>query len=360
MRKFFIHAIFTFVLITGLYSCTSSSNANNGIDNSSITQPATTISMPKADELKAIVQEAYSKFKGVSEGKNADYIPYLAKVNSKLFGIAIVTAQGAVYTAGDVNYPFAIESVSKPFTLALALQTYGDQDIYNKIGVEPTGLPFNSELAVELLKVSTNQNPVGNGLVNAGAMATVSLIKAATPEEKFNTILKNISDFAGESLTLNQEVYISEANDNHGNKGIAERLKNFGFMYDDPVTTVDVYTKQCSINVTAKQLAVMGATLANNGVNPITKKKVLDAKYVPKLLAVMTMAGFYDESGWWAFTTGLPAKTGVGGGIVAIVPGKYAIVGFSPPLDKAGNSVRAAKAINYIAQKLHANIFSSK
>lgn len=316
-------------------------------------------SIPNSTQLKIAVDEAYSKFKRLNAGKNADYISYLAKVKSSLFGVVIATASGEIYTAGDVNFPFSIQSVSKVFTLALALQQHGEMEVFSKIGVEPTGMPFNSGIALELLKNSTNRNPVGNGLVNAGAIATVSLVKAANPDAKFNLILSNLSNFAGEQLSLNKEVYQSEASDNYGNKGLAERLKNYGFLYDEPISTVDVYTKQCSINVTAKQLAIMGATLANHGINPITKKRVLDAKYVPKVLAVMMMAGFYDEAGKWAYNTGIPAKTGVGGGIVAIVPGKYAIVGFSPPLDSAGNSVRAAEAIHYIVEKFHANLFGN-
>jgi len=253
-----------------------------------------------------------------------------------------------------VDYGFAIESVSKPFTAALVMQESGSDVILNKIGVEPTGLPFNSVMAVELLK-----NRSVNPLVNAGAMASVSLVKARNADEKWDKLLAYYGEFAGEKLPLNQEVYKSEADSNQHNRGIAELLFSYGRLYADPLETCDVYTKQCSVNVTAKQLAVMGATLANGGVNPITQKRCLDAQYVPKLLAVMMMAGFYDESGGWAWISGLPAKTGVGGGIVAVVPGRMAIVGFSPPLDESGNSVRGAKAIHHIVESLELNLFAS-
>lgn len=313
-----------------------------------------TTALPKAGTLQHVVNEAHARFKDDRNGKNADYIPYLASVPSNLFGVAVATVDGQVFTAGDVNYGFAIESVSKPFTLCLVMQEQGDQIIMDKIGVEPTGLPFNSVIAIELLK-ARSVNP----LVNAGAMASVSLVKAGSPEERWTKIINYYSKFAGEKLSLNQEVYKSEADSNQHNRGIAALLFSYGRLYCDPLEACDVYTRQCSVNVTARQLAVMGATLANGGVNPITKERCLDAKYVPKVLAVMLMAGFYDESGRWCWDAGLPAKTGVGGGIVAVVPGKMAIVGFAPPLDEAGNSVRGAKSIGNIVNALGLNLFGA-
>lgn len=310
--------------------------------------------LPDAGILQRVVKEAHAKFKDDRNGQNADYIPYLASVPSNLFGVAVVTVDGQVFAAGDVNYGFAIESVSKPFTLCLVMQEQGDKIIMDKIGVEPTGLPFNSVIAVELLK-ARSVNP----LVNAGAMASVSMVKAGSPEERWTKIIDYYSKFAGEKLTLNQKVYKSESDSNQHNRGIAALLFSYGRLYCDPLEACDVYTKQCSVNVTARQLAVMGATLANGGVNPITKERCLDAKYIPKILAVMLTAGFYDESGRWCWETGLPAKTGVGGGIVAVVPGKMAIVGFAPPLDEDGNSVRGAKAIYYIENALGLNLFGT-
>lgn len=309
------------------------------------TQPA------GGDVLQRLVIEAHAKFKDLKEGKNADYIPYLAKVDSNLFGVAIVTATGEIYTAGDTDYAFAIESISKPFTMALVMQEHGDEGVLKKIGVEPTGMPFNSVMAVELHKSAVNP------FVNAGAMASVSLVKAASPEERWDKILAMYNKFAGAQLPLNQDVYKSEADTNQHNRGIAELLYSYERLYADPMETTDVYTKQCSVGITTKQLAMMGATLANGGINPVSGDRVVEAKFVPKILAVMMMAGFYDEAGLWAWQTGLPAKTGVGGGIVAVVPGRFAIAAFSPPLNQAGNSVRAARAIEFIGERLGLNLF---
>jgi glutaminase len=310
---------------------------------------------PGADLLSRTVQEAYAKFKDVKDGANADYIPELTKVPSELFGVVIVTAHGDVYAAGDVDYAFTIQSVSKPFTAALVMQEQGNANVITeKIGVEPTGLPFNSILATQILK------PVSvNPLVNSGAIASVSLIKAKDADERFGKILGFFERLAADKLTVIQDVYKSEAATNQRNRAHAYILFASDRIYSEPMEAVDVYTRQCSIGVTAKQLAVMGATLANSGVNPITDSRVLDARYVPKVLAIMMMAGFYNESGTWAYTAGLPAKTGVGGGIVAVVPGKMAIVGFSPRLNEAGNSVRAMKAIEYISDQLGVNVFGS-
>jgi len=304
--------------------------------------------------LKRLVQEAYTKFKDVKEGKPADYIPELAKVPADLFGVAIVTAKGETYTAGDVDYAFTIQSVSKPFTAALVMQEQGSDAILDKIGVEPTGQKFNSILATQVIpQVSVNP------LVNSGAIAAVSMVKANSAGDRFNKILDYENRLSGAKLKVIEDVYKSEAATNQRNRAHAYILFASDRIYSDPMEAVDVYTRQCSIGVTAKQLAVMGATLANNGVNPITKEKVLDARYVPKVLALMMMAGFYNESGKWAYMAGLPAKTGVGGGIVAVVPGKMAIVGFSPRVNDAGNSVRSAKSIEYIADQLGANVFGS-
>ena len=311
--------------------------------------------IPSAEVLNRVIQEAYAKYKDVKDGATADYIPELAKVPSELFGLAIVTARGDIYTAGDVNYSFSIQSVSKPFTAALVMQEQGNANaIAEKIGVEPTGLPFNSILATQILK------PVSvNPLVNSGAIASVSMVKAKDAQERFAKIMAFFQALAGEKLTVLEDVYKSEAATNQRNRAHAYILAASERIYSDPMEAVDVYTRQCSIGVTAKQLGVMGATLANGGVNPISGVRILETRYVPKVLAIMMMAGFYNESGMWAFTTGLPAKTGVGGGIVAVVPGKMAIVGFSPRVNDAGNSVRSMRAIEYITDQLGVNLFGT-
>jgi glutaminase len=310
---------------------------------------------PTKEQVQAAVNEAYEKFKSNTEGKNADYIPELAKVDSKLYGIAIVTADGQVVTAGDVDKPFSIQSISKVYSLALAMEELGPDAVFQKIGMEPTGRPFNSVEAVVDMPTHT-----GNPLVNAGAISTVSLIQAATPDEKYNKILNFYSKAAGAKLTLIDEVYKSEAATNQGNKALAALLLKYERIYADTLQSVDVYTKQCSIGVTAKQLAMMGATLANFGANPITGEQIIKRENVPEILATMTMAGLYDGSGGWAWHVGLPAKSGVGGGIVAVVPGKGAIAVFAPPLDKAGNSVKAQLAIAYVADKLGINLYSPR
>ena len=305
--------------------------------------------------MQAVVNRAYQKFKTNTEGKNADYIPVLAQVDPKLFGVVIVTTDAQVVSAGDVDHAFSIQSISKVFSLALAMEELGAEKVFDKIGSEPTGRPFNSVEAVVDMPSHT-----GNPLVNAGAIATVSLIPATTADARWAKILDYYSRAAGEKLTLLPDVYKSEAATNTGNKALAALLLKYERIYSDPVEAVDVYTKQCSVGVNAKQLAVMGATLANNGINPLTGEQVIKRENVPEILSAMTMAGLYDGSGGWAWHVGLPSKSGVGGGIVSVVPGKGAIAVFAPPLDKAGNSVKAQLVIHYIAEQLGINLFSPR
>lgn len=310
---------------------------------------------PSHDQVQAVVTQAYNKFKSDNEGKNADYIPALAQVNSKLYGVVAVSTDGQMVTDGDVDYAFSIQSISKVFTLALAMDELGADQVFAKVGSEPTGRPFNSVTAVAEMPSHT-----GNPFVNAGAIATVSLISAPNADAKWQKILDFYSKAAGEKLSLLEDVYKSEAATNTGNKALAALLLKYDRIYSDPLESVDVYTKQCSVGVTAKQLAIMGATLANDGVNPITHEQVIKPENIPEILATMTTAGLYDGSGGWAWHVGLPAKSGVGGGIVAIVPGKGAIAVFAPPLDEAGNSVKAQKTIGYVADQLGINLFSPR
>jgi len=310
---------------------------------------------PNKAQVDAAVSEAYEKFKSDTGGKNADYIPYLAQVDSKLFGIAIVTVDNQVTTMGDIKYSFSIQSISKVYSQALAMQEFGAAKVLEKVGNEPTGRAFNSVFAVADMPTHT-----GNPYVNAGAISTVSLISGKTADEKWNKILDFYSRAAGEKLTLIDEVYKSEAATNTGNKALSMLLAKYDRIYADPFESVDVYTKQCSVGVNVVQLARMGATLANNGKNPATGEQVINPENVPHILSTMIMAGLYDGSGGWAWHVGLPAKSGVGGGIVAVVPGKGAIAVFAPPLDEAGNSVKAQKVIQYVANKLDFNVFSPR
>jgi glutaminase len=308
---------------------------------------------PRRELVESVLREAYEKFRSDPSGKNADYIPYLAQVDSKMFGIAIVTTDNQVLTLGDVKYSFSIQSISKVFTLALAMEELGPDKVFAKVGSEPTGRPFNSPLAVVDMPSHS-----GNPLVNAGAIATTSLISGQNAAEKWNKILDFYSKAAGEKLVLIDEVYQSEAASNTGNKALSMLLAKYDRIYADPFESVDIYTKQCSVGVNATQLARMGATLANNGINPATGQQVIKSEDIPHILSTMTMAGLYDGSGGWAWHVGLPAKSGVGGGIVAIAPGKGAIAVFAPPLDEAGNSVKAQKVIEYVAQRLNYNLYS--
>jgi glutaminase len=308
---------------------------------------------PSSERVEAVVREAYEKFRSDTSGKNADYIPYLAQVDSKLFGVAVVSTDNHVFEIGDVKYSFSIQSISKVYTLALAMEELGYDKVFQRIGSEPTGRAFNSVLAVVDMPTHT-----GNPLVNAGAIATTSLISGSKEDEKWNKILDFYGKVAGEKLVLIDEVYKSEAATNAGNKALSMLLAKYERIYADPIESVDIYTKQCSVGVNATQLARMGAVLANNGKNPATGEQVIKAADVPYILSTMTMAGLYDGSGSWAWHVGLPAKSGVGGAIVAVVPGKGAIAVFAPRLDEAGNSVKAQKVIEYVSDKLDYNLFS--
>jgi glutaminase len=307
---------------------------------------------PSAKDFQRVVDNAYSKFKDVKEGANANYIPILDTVPSDMFGVVIITREGDIYSAGELDYEFSIQSVSKPFTAAFIMQQQGPKAVREKIGIEPTGLAFNSKLALELYP-DRSVNP----LVNAGAIAAVSLVQAKSEEDRWKKILGNISDYAGRDLKVLEEVYTSEYETSWSNRGIANLLYNYERLYSEPEEALRVYTRQCSIGINTRDLGMMGATLANEGVNPVTGKRLLAREHVPELLAIMATAGFYDESGEWMYSAGLPAKTGVGGGIVAIVPGRFAVATFSPPVNEAGNSVRGMKAIRYIAGELGVGLY---
>lgn len=301
-------------------------------------------------DYQGAIDKAYAKFKDLKEGKNADYIKELATVDPNIYGIAIVTTDGKVYSKGDLESRVSIQSISKVFTLARVIEEQGAQAVQDKIGVDATGLRFNSIVAIELQR-GKEINP----LVNPGAIAATSLIKGNDSLAKWKNVLETHNAFAGTKLKLNMPVYISEAGDNLRNQAIAHLLLAYGRMYFDPVQSTDIYTKQCAINVNAKDLAVMASTLANGGVNPITKVKVVSPETTAHTLSVMATAGLYDDSGIWFYAVALPAKSGVGGGIIAVCPGKFGIAVISPPLDDAGNSVKAQKTIKEIVATLGAN-----
>ena len=317
--------------------------------------PISTGHLPSSELVRALVNAAYEQFKANDDGRNADYYPALAKVPRELFGICMVGIDGAIYSAGDAMVPFTIMSVSKPFVFALICQAIGIEQARQKLGVNSTGLPFNSIMAIEL-----NAKRLTNPIVNSGAIAATSLVPGTTAEAKWQFIHEGLSRFAGRELSLNEEVYASASATNHRNQAIARLLESYGRLYFDPITAVDLYTRQCSLDVTAMDLAVMAATLADGGVNPITKQQVIDTAHCPPVLAVMATAGLYETSGDWLYDIGLPGKSGVGGGIITVAPGKGGLGTFSPPLDETGNSVRGQLATKFLSERLGLNLFASR
>jgi glutaminase len=318
------------------------------------------IGAQSATDIQKAVDSAYGKFRTLKEGKNADYIPALAKVDPNLFGIAVVTTDGKVYTAGDVKTEVSIQSISKVFTMAQVIQEQGLESIEKQIGVDATGARFNSIIAVEAVRTVVGSGaPEMNPLVNPGAISATSMVKGGTADEVWKKIIGFHNDSAGRELTVLQDVYKSESDTNQRNQAIGALMLAYGYIKNNWQQAVDLYTRQCSIGVNARDLAMMAATLAAAGKNPVTGKQVIDAGKVPGVLAVMATAGLYDDSGKWLYHTGLPAKSGVGGGIIAVSPGKFGIAVVSPPLDDAGNSVRAQRAITAISNALGGNPYAA-
>ena len=303
--------------------------------------------------VREAVQQAYERCKNETGGKNADYIPYLANVPSNLFGIAACLPDGEVIAVGDTDYKFGIESVSKVPTAILAMNQYSAQEMLDRIGADATGLPFNSIMAI-LLEKDYPSTP----LVNAGAIAACSMVKpVGKPDAKWEAIQGFIEGLCGSSVEVIEELYKSETATNFNNESIAWLLKNYSRIYDDPDMALDLYTRQCSIGVTARQLAVAAATIAFDGVNPVTKQTVFKPDLGARITSMMATVGFYEHTGDWLFNTGLPAKTGVGGGIMGVVPGVMGVAAFAPPLDDAGNSVKAQAALSDIVGRFNLNIF---
>ena len=311
--------------------------------------------LPPPDEVQTLVDEAYARFKANTDGHNSQVYPALARAPRDLFGVCIVGTSGRVYPAGDVEHEFTIMSVSKPFVFALVCEALGVEAVRQKVGVNATGLAFNSLEGVE-------RNPDGrtNPMVNSGAIATTSLVPGATLDDKWRFIHDGLSRFAGRRLAVSDEVYASASETNFRNQSIARLLQSYSRIYMDPAQAVDLYTKQCSLDVSAKDLAVMGATLADGGVNPITRERVVDAAVCHYALAVMTTAGLYETSGDWLFDIGLPGKSGIGGGIVTVSPGKGGLGTFAPPLDAAGNSVKGQLVAKFLSQQLGMDLFVSQ
>lgn len=319
-----------------------------------VPQEVSTGTLPGWERVDEIVQEAHARYVSERGGRVADYIPVLAEVDPELFGLAVIEVGGGLHDAGDALHPFSIQSISKMFVYALAIQEHGHEKVRDIVGVNNTGLAFNSVIAMEL-----NGGHPMNPMVNAGAIATTALMPGATAVEQWERVREGLSAFAGRSLSLDGVVYASEAETNDRNRALGRLLRSYGRVDGDPDEIVDVYTRQCALNVTAHDLAVMGATLADGGVNPVTGERVVSADVCRDTLAVVASSGLYERSGDWLFEIGLPAKSGVAGGIVAVAPGKGAAAGFSPRLDDAGNSVRSQMAIGHLSRSLGLNLFAS-
>ena len=308
------------------------------------------------EELKSAIHEAYISFKENKGGKNANYIPYLANVDSNLFGISVCLPDGEILSVGDCNYRFGIESISKVATAILILRDYGAETVLKMIGADATGMPFNSILAILL----ENNHP-STPLVNAGAISAVSMVRpVGNSRGKWEAIKNYIAELCGSDTPLIEELYRSECESTHKNRSIAWLLKSYNRIYDEPEISLDLYTRQCSLGVTAKQLSIMAATIACGGYNPVTKKEVFPKRQAPKAVSMMATVGMYEYTGDWMFSVGLPAKSGVGGGIIGVLPGIFGIAAFAPPIDEAGNSVKAQLAIRQIMERLNLNVFSGE
>jgi glutaminase len=310
--------------------------------------------LPPGPAVQAAVAEAHARFEGDQEGKNASHYPALARVQSDLFGLCLASVTGWLVATGDADYTFTIMSIAKPFTLALVLQAVGHEEVRDKVGLNSTGLAFNSIMAIEL-----HPRRLTNPMVNSGALAIVSLVPGDTAESKWQFIQHGLSRFAGRTLQLDEEMYASASTSNDRNRAIARVLYDYQCLYFDPVETTDIYTRQSCLNVTTKDLAVMAATLANGGVNPITCEPVIAPEHCQQTLAVMATAGLYETSGDWLFDIGLPGKSGVSGGLITTAPGKGGLGAFAPRLDPAGNSVKGVLAARFLSARLGLNLLQS-
>jgi glutaminase len=311
--------------------------------------------LPPPELVSAAVAEAYELFRSDTDGQNSTVYPALARVPRDVFGICVAATRGDLHGVGDDRYEFSIMSVSKPFVFALVCHAIGPDEARQRLGVNATGLPFDSVSAVER-GIGGRTNP----MVNPGAIATTSLVPGATLDSKWQFIRDGLSRFAGLTLPLNEEVYASASATNHRNQAIARLLQSYGRLGLDPAEATELYTRQCSLSVTARDLAVMGATLADGGLNPLTRERVVAAEICHYALAVMAAAGLYETSGDWLYEVGLPGKSGIGGGIVTVSPGKGGLGTFAPPLDGAGNSVKGQLAARFLSRRLGLDLFASR
>jgi glutaminase len=310
--------------------------------------------LPSAETVKRLTTEAHERFRFIDQGQVSQVYPALARVPADLFGICVVGTDGGVFSVGDSEHEFTIMSVSKPFIFALICDVIGATGARERLGVNSTAHPFNSLAGIE-----RNADGRTNPMVNAGAIATTSLVPGESIDVKWRFIHDGLSRFAGRELSLNEEVYASASETNSRNRSIAWMLESVGRIYCNPVEAVDLYTRQCSLNVSARDLAVMGATLADGGFNPVTREQVVSPDTCHYALAVMLTAGMYETSGDWLYEIGLPGKSGIGGGIVTVSPGKGGLGTFAPPLDEAGNSVKGQLVAQFLSQRLGLDLLVS-
>lgn len=307
-------------------------------------------------QIQQAVQEAYNECKPLTGGANANYIPFLANIDPKLFGISVTLLDGTQINVGDTDYKFGIESISKVLTAILVLRQQGAEAVLKQIGADATGLPFNSIFAILL----ENDHP-STPLVNAGAITACSMVEPKGDSwGKWEAIISNFKDLCGSESTVLDELYRSETETNFNNRAISWLLKNYNRIYDDVDMSLDLYTRQCSVGIQAKQLSACAATIANWGKNPLTGQQVFDPELSAKITSLIATVGFYQNTGDWLYTSGIPAKSGVGGGVLGVLPGVMGIAAFAPPLDVAGNSVKAQAAVKAVMQKLDLGVFSGQ
>jgi glutaminase len=306
-----------------------------------------------AAPLRDVLREIHARYAAVDDGKVADYIPELAKADRRWFGIAIATTDGQVFEVGDCKQLFTIQSISKPFVYGLALEDHGLEHVLSKVGVEPTGEAFNA------IVLDERSNRPFNPMVNAGAIATADLIKGKDFPDRVSRLLAMFGKYCGREVYIDNSVFMSERLTGHRNRAIGHLMLNFGMVGDDIEESLELYFQQCSLLVNCHDLALMGATLASGGVNPVTRTRAIPQPYVKYLLSIMLSCGMYDYAGEWAYRVGIPSKSGVGGGIVGVIPGQFGIGIFSPPLDAKGNSVRGILACQELSQRFGLHAFES-